>query len=288
MARKTFFSYARDNGEFVLRLATDLRAAGVDCWLDQLDIPAGERWDAEIEQALSAAERLIVVLTPDSVASTNVMDEVSFLLEREKPVIPILLQECKVPMRLRRVQHLDFTGDYQAGLARLLEQLEGGSEEPATSSPSQAPTPRPAASAPAGGRLRWQVVVPLLLVAAGAVFGLLEILDGEPTGNTGTVRVAGHEFEYAADAPTAVYTTTTVKTRDWSSVTIENESARAITVKWVVGDDGSERSLTIESGDDDQATPLIGNTLTVLDTETSKEIVSFRIVEAKHRVNISE
>lgn len=43
---KIFFSYTRANSEFVLRLAKDLRASGVELWLDQLDIPAGARWDA--------------------------------------------------------------------------------------------------------------------------------------------------------------------------------------------------------------------------------------------------
>jgi len=37
---KTFFSYSRADSEFVLKLATDLRNAGIDIWLDQLDIPA--------------------------------------------------------------------------------------------------------------------------------------------------------------------------------------------------------------------------------------------------------
>ena len=35
-AQKTFFSYSRDDSEFVLKLAKDLRAASVNVWLDQL------------------------------------------------------------------------------------------------------------------------------------------------------------------------------------------------------------------------------------------------------------
>lgn len=35
----TFISYSRVNSEFVVRLAKDLKAAGFDVWLDQLDIP---------------------------------------------------------------------------------------------------------------------------------------------------------------------------------------------------------------------------------------------------------
>ncbi|PKP40461.1 MAG: hypothetical protein CVT96_08715 [Bacteroidetes bacterium HGW-Bacteroidetes-13] len=38
-----FFSYSRDDTEFVLQLAKNLRQAGADVWLDQLDISPGSR-----------------------------------------------------------------------------------------------------------------------------------------------------------------------------------------------------------------------------------------------------
>ena len=40
---RTFFSYAREDAEFVLELARDLRAADSDLWLDQLDIEPDKR-----------------------------------------------------------------------------------------------------------------------------------------------------------------------------------------------------------------------------------------------------
>jgi hypothetical protein len=42
-----FLSYARADGPFALRLAGDLRAAGVELWLDQLDILPSQRWDRD-------------------------------------------------------------------------------------------------------------------------------------------------------------------------------------------------------------------------------------------------
>lgn len=35
--KRYFLSYARADGQFALRLAEDLRAAGVDVWVDQFD-----------------------------------------------------------------------------------------------------------------------------------------------------------------------------------------------------------------------------------------------------------
>jgi TIR domain/Sel1 repeat len=118
-----FFSYSREDSEFVLRVAGDLKAAGANVWLDQIDILPGQRWDDAIARALDDCPRVLVVLSPASVHSTNVMDEVSFALEKGKTVIPILHRECEIPFRLRRVQYIDLRHDYPRGLAELLKIL---------------------------------------------------------------------------------------------------------------------------------------------------------------------
>ena len=122
-APHTFLSYSREDSAFVVRLASDLRAKGAHVWLDQFDIPIGERWDNSIENALRGASRMIVVLSPTSVASPNVLDEVSFALEKGKTVLPVLSEACEIPFRLRRLQYVDFTSDYDGALHRLLAAL---------------------------------------------------------------------------------------------------------------------------------------------------------------------
>ena len=120
---KIFFSYSRDDSEFVLGLTTKLRERGAHIWLDQLDIAPGTRWDKSVETALEESEVLLVALSKASVASYNVMDEVSFALEKGKQVIPVLLEDCKIPFRLRRLQFADFSNNYDEGLSRLLKVL---------------------------------------------------------------------------------------------------------------------------------------------------------------------
>jgi WD40 repeat protein len=124
-----FFSYSRTDSEFALRLAGDLKAAGLNVWLDQLDIVPGQRWDRAVEEELTRSPRILVILSPSSVESANVMDEVSFALEQRKTVIPIIHENCKIPFRLRRLQHVDFTKDYAGGLDDLLKALGSGSKE---------------------------------------------------------------------------------------------------------------------------------------------------------------
>jgi hypothetical protein len=123
MNRLIFLSYARADSAFALRLAKDLRAAGVEIWIDQLDIRAGDTWDRAVEVALQRCSHLLVILSPAAVASRPVLDEVSFALEENKTTVPVLFQPCEIPFRLRRIQRTDFTSDYPAALQRLVGEL---------------------------------------------------------------------------------------------------------------------------------------------------------------------
>lgn len=126
--RNLFFSYSRADGfDFAARLASDLNAKGFDVWLDKEDIRAGTEWDREIEKALENCDCLLYIETPKSVDSNNVLNEVYFALEQNKKVIPLILIDSKTPFRLQRLQHIDFTNDYDSPLALLVKELENKS-----------------------------------------------------------------------------------------------------------------------------------------------------------------
>ena len=152
---RVFFSYARSDAAFVLKIASALRADGVELWVDQLDIPKGARWDESVEGALKGCSCLVVVLSPASVNSFNVLDEVYYTLGEEKRVVPILLQACEIPFRLKRIQYIDFTAGYQEGYEELLATL---TQRPAQHRPPPPPhqpphppePPEPPETEPAG------------------------------------------------------------------------------------------------------------------------------------------
>jgi len=119
-----FLSYSRDDQDFALKLAGDLRSAGANIWIDQLDIETGKRWDDAVEEALATAESVLVILSPTAVDSQNVKDEVAYALRKNKQVLPVLYLDCKIPFRLARLQYSDFTTDYEKGLTQLLGALD--------------------------------------------------------------------------------------------------------------------------------------------------------------------
>lgn len=127
-----FVSYSRADEAFALKLAEQLLAEGVSLWIDQINILPGNRWDRAIEEALESSQGLLVLLSSTSVESDNVMDEVSYALEQGKQVIPVLFETCEIPFRLRRLQYIDLTTDFEKGLAVLVKNLKaiGTAEAP--------------------------------------------------------------------------------------------------------------------------------------------------------------
>jgi CRP-like cAMP-binding protein len=123
-AHRIFVCYAREDVDFVTKLVEDLRNNGLNMWLDQTNIDAGKKWDRAIEQALEECLYMLLILSPYSIESENVADEWSYFLEEHKTIIPVLKEPCKLPPRLRRLQHLEVAMlDYPMALARINDKI---------------------------------------------------------------------------------------------------------------------------------------------------------------------
>jgi hypothetical protein len=138
-----FLSYSRSDERFALRLAKDLRARKVTMWVDQLDIRPSEHWDRAIERAVRNCRGIVVVLSPRSVASDNVADEISFAIDSGKSVLPVMIEKCVLPLRITRMHLIDATGSYDKALQQCLAELAS----PANARPgADVREPKPVAS----------------------------------------------------------------------------------------------------------------------------------------------
>lgn len=121
--KKIFISYSRRDTEYVSSLVYALRKQGFEVWFDK-NIRTGTDWDDTIEEELKKADALVLILSKTSVASDNVKDEISFAMGLDKPVSPIKIEECDVPMRLARKQYIDFESlGHEVGFERLVKDL---------------------------------------------------------------------------------------------------------------------------------------------------------------------
>lgn len=120
---KIFVSYARADDAVARQIAEGLRASNIALWRDQDDILPGQRWDHAIEQAIEECSDLIVLLSSNSAVSEVVLDEINYALERKKRVLPVVIESCKVPLRLKRLESVRFDSDYDASMQRLLRAI---------------------------------------------------------------------------------------------------------------------------------------------------------------------
>jgi hypothetical protein len=92
---------------------------GVDPWLDEQKLLPGQDWDAEIRKAVRGSHVVLVCLSETSTTKEGyVQKEIRQSLDvaDEKPdgtifIIPIRLENCDVPERLRRWQWVDWFRD---------------------------------------------------------------------------------------------------------------------------------------------------------------------------------
>jgi hypothetical protein len=116
-APKVFISHATEDKEaFVIPFATKLREKGVDAWVDQWEIKAGESLVARIfESGIKEASVFIVVLSSTSVAKPWVRDELDAGIMRrisgQAKVIPIVLDDVDVPVSLQHTLYLSVPQD---------------------------------------------------------------------------------------------------------------------------------------------------------------------------------
>ena len=136
-----FISYSSKDQSFVERLYTDLQGRGVRCWYAPEDLKIGDRFRDRIDESIRLHDKLLIVLSENSVASPWVSDEVEAAIEREHRegrtvLFPIKIDEAVMESEqawaasIRRTRHIgDFTrwedpDSYSKAFDRLLRDLK--------------------------------------------------------------------------------------------------------------------------------------------------------------------
>jgi hypothetical protein len=71
-----FISYSTANQDFAARLHADLQARGVRCWFAPHDMKAGKKIHDQIDNAIRVYDRLLLILSPESMSSRWVKTEI--------------------------------------------------------------------------------------------------------------------------------------------------------------------------------------------------------------------
>jgi hypothetical protein len=133
---RVFLSYSRQDAPFLRRLAEALDGGGYAVDFDQSErdaiglefgISAQDRWWLRLKEMIAAAEVMVFVVSPASIASQVCDDEIAYASSLGKRVIPVLRQVVdfdRAPERLRALNvKIDFTRDEPDQFARTFGRL---------------------------------------------------------------------------------------------------------------------------------------------------------------------
>jgi TIR domain len=138
-----FISYSSKDHSFAERLHADLQIRGVRCWFAPEDLKIGDRFRDRIDESICLHDKLLLILSENSVSSQWVGDEVEAAFEREQRenrtvLFPIRIDDAVMDSdkawaaTIRRTRHAgDFTrwkehDSYQKVFERLLRDLKAG------------------------------------------------------------------------------------------------------------------------------------------------------------------
>lgn len=100
-----FISYDREDAARARPIAAALQKAGHSVWWDR-DIKGGAQYSKEIEQALDAAEAVVVLWSEHSVESAWVRDEAAAGRDSGR-LVPLRLDDAGAPLGFRQYQSID-------------------------------------------------------------------------------------------------------------------------------------------------------------------------------------
>jgi hypothetical protein len=120
-----FISYSHRDAEFVDKLAAHLIKEKAQVWLDRWELKVGDSILGRVQEALTEASALLVVLSNASVQSEWCKKELNFgllkeLEEKRVVVLPVLLEDCTIPPFLRDKKYADFRSSFEDGLEAVL------------------------------------------------------------------------------------------------------------------------------------------------------------------------
>jgi len=123
-----FISYSHKNKDFVDKLAANLVKHKTNVWVDSWELNVGDSIIDKVQDAIQESSALIIVISKSSMESEWCKKELSsgFLRELEEKrvvVLPLLLEDCEMPIFLRGKMYADFRTNFDEGLSKTLEAI---------------------------------------------------------------------------------------------------------------------------------------------------------------------
>lgn len=123
-----FISYSHEDAAKVNLLAANMVKRDAHVWVDTWELNVGDSLIQRIQEAITNSDALLVVLSKASVKSEWCKKELSAGLIRELDekrvlVLPVLLEDCEIPLFLRDKMYADLRSNFQTGVNSIMNAI---------------------------------------------------------------------------------------------------------------------------------------------------------------------
>lgn len=133
--KMAFLSYAHEDKDFAKRIGKELLKAGIDVWRDGWEIKAGDSLIQKIfSEGLSKCDIFLILLSNASLRSKWVKEELDSAMIKKiegiTRIIPLIKENCEVPLPLRALLWVDLSADFDDGIRRVVKSIYDVTEKP--------------------------------------------------------------------------------------------------------------------------------------------------------------
>ena len=129
---KVFLSYSAEDRELAKKLASQLAQAGFDTWDPAEARFPGDNWALRIGKALQESEAMVVLVSPKSMKSSSVRQEVEYAIGSSRykgRLIPVVVKPTKdIHWILKRFPTVQIGGDLADAVRQIASHIKHGFE----------------------------------------------------------------------------------------------------------------------------------------------------------------
>lgn len=123
-----FISYSHEDKDKVDLLAAHMVKKNASVWVDRWELNVGDSIIQRVQEAITESDALLVILSKASIKSEWCKKELNSGLIRELDekrivVLPVLLEDCDIPLFLREKMYADLRKSFNDGLNSIMDAI---------------------------------------------------------------------------------------------------------------------------------------------------------------------
>jgi len=123
-----FISYSHSDKAIVTKLAAHMIKQNAQVWIDTWELSVGDSIIQRVQEAITTSDALLVVLSKTSVESEWCKKEMTSGLMRELEekrvvVLPVVIEDCEIPLFLRDKLYADLRRDFESGVNSIMDAI---------------------------------------------------------------------------------------------------------------------------------------------------------------------